>query len=318
MLVLSGFSHPQLAAALSKSLSAPLVHRTISRFSDQTFKIRINSNVKDKTVIIVQTLIRPVHDHLVELLLLADACKSADSKKIIAVIPYLAYSKQDQIFLSGEPLSARVIAQVLSSASIDEIIALDLHHDHIAKFFSVPIHNLSFLPALIHETNTVVAPDKGAVSRARTVAEKLSLPLITIDKHRDLVTGKVSIKGIGRRDLAAQQGLSLKDLKGKNCLIVDDLIVTGATLAAAAKFLKSRGAQTVSVFATHGLFTNGFQKLRSSGINSITVSDSIPHKNLPSWIKTISIVPTLTGTINNIINGYNGYNGLKGYNGCNS
>src|SRR3990167_6728346 len=160
MLVLSGFSHPQLAAALSKSLSAPLVHRTISRFSDQTFKIRINSNVKDKTVIIVQTLIRPVHDHLVELLLLADACKSADSKKIIAVIPYLAYSKQDQIFLSGEPLSARVIAQVLSSASIDEIIALDLHHDHIAKFFSVPIHNLSFLPTLISHCEVALG-DRG-------------------------------------------------------------------------------------------------------------------------------------------------------------
>src|SRR3989338_715202 len=172
MFVLSGSSHPQLAAALAKSLSAPLVRRTISRFSDQTYKIRLNSDVKDKTVIIVQSLVHPVHDHLIELLLLADACKSAYSKKIIAAIPYLAYSKQDQIFLSGEPLSARVIAQVLSSTSIDEIITLDLHHDHIAKFFSVPIHNLSFLPALIHETNIVVAHDKGAVSRAKFVANR--------------------------------------------------------------------------------------------------------------------------------------------------
>ena len=101
MFVLSGSSHPQLAAALAKSLSAPLVRRTISRFSDQTYKIRLNSDVKDKTVIIVQSLVHPVHDHLIELLLLADACKSAYSKKIIAAIPYLAYSKQDQIFLSG-------------------------------------------------------------------------------------------------------------------------------------------------------------------------------------------------------------------------
>jgi len=293
MFVLSGSSHPQLAAALAKSLSAPLVRRTISRFSDQTYKIRLNSDVKDKTVIIVQSLVHPVHDHLIELLLLADACKSAYSKKIIAAIPYLAYSKQDQIFLSGEPLSARVIAQVLSSTSIDEIITLDLHHDHIAKFFSVPIHNLSFLPALIHETNIVVAPDKGAVSRAKFVANRFHLPLIVIDKHRSLSTGKVNIK----RTVLAPQGQSLTD---KRYLIIDDLIVTGDTLVEAAKFLKAGGAKSVSVFATHGIFTNGYEKLHRAGINSITVSDSIPHRKLPSWIKTISTIPLLTEQIKNL------------------
>jgi len=311
MLVLSGSSHPKLAAALAKSLSAPLARRTISRFPDQTFRIRINSFVKRKTVVIVQTLVHPVHDHLIELLLLAAAAKSAGAKKIIAVIPYLAYSRQNKIFLPGEPLSARVIAQMLSAASIDEIITLDLHHSRIAKFFSVPIHNLSFLPTLIDKTISsqlnpdsqlkthnpqhyiVVAPDRGAASRARLVADRLKLPLLVINKHRDLNTGKISIERPG----LAKQGQALKQ---SHFLLVDDLIVTGDTLVEAAKFLKSRGAKSISIFATHGLFTNGFKKLRSAGINSITISDSVPHKNLPSWIKTISIAPLLSATIKNL------------------
>lgn len=314
MLILSGQSHPKLAVALATQLSCPLADRSISRFPNQTFKIRLNSDVKGKTVIIIQTLIHPVHDHLIELLLLADAAKSMAATKIIAVIPYLAYSKQDQIFLPGEPLSTRVIAQTLSHTSIDEIITLDLHHDHIAKFFSVPIHNLSFLPTLIDETKrnnlitnklnelisptttVVVAPDSGAVARAQSVADQLRLPLVTIDKHRDRFTGKVKINQRSR--------FSLNFASFANYIIIDDLIVTGDTLAETAKFLKSRGSRSISVFATHGLFTDGFTKFQSAGINSITISDSIPHKKLPSWVKTISIVPTLKNAIENIIKGW--------------
>lgn len=326
MLILSGSSHPKFAAALAKELKAPLADRAISNFPDKTLRIKINADVKDKTVAIVQTMTHPAHDHLIELLLLADAAKSAKAKKIIAVIPYLAYSKQDQVFLPGEPLSVRVIAQVLSHTSIDEIITLDLHHPHIADFFTIPIHNLSFLPAIASHCEAafggrgnlvVVAPDEGAAMRARTVAEKLSLPLIIIDKHRSLTTGKVFISP-KRSLLAVGQGDSLKD---KSCLVIDDLIVTGATLIESAKFLKAGGAKQISVFATHGLLAlqsrslrargrrppaqskrtaglaDGFAKFLSAGINSITISDSIPHQNLPPWIKTISLASLIASSL---------------------
>lgn len=268
MQIFAGSSNRELAGKIAELLGSKLSAMEISQFANGETRVWVREPKIEKRVVLVQSLSPPTNEHLVELCLIVDALRRGGASEITTVIPWMGYSKQDKVFRPGEPLSAKVVAQILQSAKIDKIITIDLHNRATLGFFDIPVVELSAKPLLgkyfAGFAGVVVAPDAGAVKASTQFAETLGVGVIYMDKKRDLVSGQVSVVGMSG------------SVAGLDVLMVDDNIFTGSTLLETAKELKKVGAKSIRVGVTHHLYLPGVQqKLDKSGIAEVVVTDTI-------------------------------------------
>jgi ribose-phosphate pyrophosphokinase len=283
MLVVSGSSNPQLAEKIATKLKARLARVELSRFPNSEARIWIQEKDANDIAVVVQSFSAPADNHIIEFCLLVDAVKRLGAKKIIAVVPWMGYCIQDKVFRQGEPLSARVIADLVQSAKVDSVITVDLHNETTLGFFSLPLVHLTAWPIFIEgfksrqAADIIVAPDVGALKETTKAAQELGLPLVTINKKRDLATGKVEIVGVDG------------EVQGKRALIMDDFISTGGTLVQTAEYLHDSGVTEIIVAVTHHLFVPGAQeKLEKSPITKLCITDTVANKTPES--KKITVV----------------------------
>lgn len=290
MNIISGSSNPNLSKRIVKAVGAKLINTKINNFSDGEFRVQVLDNIT-KDIMIVQSTSTPVNDHLMELLLLVDTVKRAGSINITAIMPYFGYSRQDRCTYKHGPISASLVIKMLESAGITEIITLDLHSEQLEGMFNIPIKNLSteslFFPILENKKNIiVVSPDIGGIARARNYSSLLGSDLAIINKSRDTNNLPSMSEIIG-------------DVRGKNCLIVDDIVDGASTLCMATKLLLENGASSVEAVITHAVLSgNAITSIENSLLNNIYISDSIYHPNLPEKFKTTAIDELIAMAIN--------------------
>ena len=297
--IFSGNSNPLFAEQIARKLGKQLGKVEIIRFADSECRVLIQEEVEGKDVFIIQSLSNPVDENLMELLLMGDAVKRGEPRKIVAVLPYHGYARQDRGHRAGECLSAQVVARLIESVGFDKLITLELHNEAIIGFFKIPVVHLSGLSIfqpLVEEIKNgvvIVTPDAGALKRAQKFAEDLDLPLALIEKKRDLNQAHkiLSMRVVG-------------DVKDKIAVIVDDVIVTGGTLVNSAHLLKQKGAKQVIALATHADFVGGSDKiLQDSPVDKVWVTDTIPvaeDKRFPK-LQIFSIVPIIASAIQKMV-----------------
>lgn len=270
-IIFAGNSNPQLSQKIAEELKVPQGKAEIIRFADSECRVRIEDEVEDKEVFVIQSLSNPVDEYMMEFLLMGDAIRRGEPKKMIAVIPYHGYARQDRIHRPGECLSAQVVAKLIESIGFDKLITVELHNEAIIGFFKIPVVHVSGLSVFqnlvkkIKGELVVITPDAGALKRAQRFAEAADLPLALIEKKRDLDKPHqiLSMKVVG-------------DVKNKTAIVVDDVIVTGGTLMNAAHMLKEKGVKKVIAAATHADFVGGADKiLQDSPIDAVWVTDTI-------------------------------------------
>lgn len=286
--IFSGNATPELANLIAQRLYINLGDAYVGRFSDGEVSVQINENVRGGDIFIIQSTCYPTNDNLMELIVMIDALRRASAGRITAVIPYFGYARQDRRVRSARvPITAKVIADFLSSVGVDRILTVDLHAEQIQGFFDVPVDNVFGTPVLLEDivqinldNPIVVSPDIGGVVRARAIAKLLNdTDMAIIDKRRP-------------RSNIAQVMHVIGDVIGRDCILIDDMIDTGSTLCKAAEELKERGAKKVIAYATHPIFSgNADKNLHNSVLDEIVVCDTIP---LPKKIKLLSNVRTLT------------------------
>ncbi len=277
---------------------------SVSRFADGEIFVQIDESIRGDDVFIVQST-NPPAENILELLLLGDAARRASAARITAVIPYYGYARQDRKDKPRVPISAKLIAKLIESAGFDRVLTVDLHADQIQGFFDIPVDNLYATPifkkyllsefpmGLNPEDWIIVSPDVGGIKRARTMAEKLwNLPIALIDKRRPKPNVAEVVRVIG-------------DVRGKNVLLIDDIIDTGTTISNAAYALKEEGANRIIVIATHGLFSgNAIEKLNNCPAEKVVVTNTINHKiDLPSKFVILDISQLLAEAIRRIHRG---------------
>ena len=291
-------SNPKLAAEMSEIMGCELGKCTVSHFSDGEIQIHIGENVRGYEVYLIQSTSAPVSEHIMELLIMIDAMKRASAGKINVIIPYFGYARQDRKARSREPITAKLMANLLEKAGAHRVLTMDLHTAQIQGFFDIPLEHLSGIPILTAyyqnkglEDVVVVAPHNGSIGRARKMANLLHTPLALVDKRKpDKENPIPSVIG---------------DVKGKNAIIIDDLIDTGTTLSLAAKALEASGAKAVYAGCTHSVLTGDFrEKIELSPIKELVVTNTIqvPNEKLFEKMKTISVAPLLVDAIDRIHN----------------
>ena len=302
MAVFSGSANPELAQTVANHLHIPLSKSDITRFSDGEIAVEIKENVRGKDVFILQPTCAPTNDHLMEVVLLADALRRSGTGRITAVIPYFGYARQDRRPRSARvPISARVVADILSIAGIDRVMVVDLHADQIQGFFDVPVDNLYATPVLLsdlkqknYENIMVVSPDVGGVVRARAVAKSLGdADLAIIDKRRAKANESEVMHIIG-------------DVLGRDCIIVDDIVDTAGTLCKAAQALKDKGAKRVVGYITHPVLSGkALDNITNSALDEIVVTDTIPLTDKAkacSKIRQVTIASMIAESLRRINN----------------
>jgi ribose-phosphate pyrophosphokinase len=294
--LLSGTSNLDLAKRVARELKLPLGDIEITRFIDNECRVYIKENVEGKTVVVIQSLSTIADQHLVELCLIGQALKSLKAKKVIAVIPWLGYSKQDKEFRKGEAISAQLVATFIEAAGFDAVISVELHSENVLPFFRIPVSEvrtedllltaLNWRPGL--ERAVVVCPDKGGKSRSERFAKSAGLPIAYLVKKRDLATGVVTVVNI--------EG----DAHGKEVIIFDDIINTGATAIQTSQFLKGLGAKKIYFLATHAVLAgDASEMLGKSTIDGVIVTDTIaiPKKKQFSNLSIVSVASLLADAI---------------------
>src|SRR5258705_3525027 len=269
--VFSGNANPALAAEICYELGCQLGAVNVKQFSDGEVHLQDQENVRGADVFVLQPTCTPVDRNLMELLLMMDALKRSSAERVTAVVPYYGYARQDRKDKPRVPISAKLVASVIERAGADRILALDLHAPQIQGFFDVPVDHLFAAPVMIDYFKpqgtphlTVVSPDAGGVERARAFAKRLSAPLAIIDKRREDVNVAEVMHIIGR-------------VRGRNCLIVDDLIDTGGTLVKGTEALLDKGATSVSACATHAVLSGpAVERIESSQLKEVVFTNSIP------------------------------------------
>ena len=268
----TGNANPVLAQEIAKHLGVELGRAMVGRFSDGEVNVEIRQNVRARDVFVVQPTNSPTNEHLMELLLMVDALKRASARRITAVIPYFGYARQDRRPRSTRvPISARVVANLLETCGVERVLTMDLHADQIQGFFDIPVDNIYASPVLLSDLKgrnysnlVVVSPDVGGVVRARALAKQLGCDLAIIDKRRAAANVSEVMHVIGEVD-------------GRNCVIMDDMIDTAGTLVKAAEVLKERGAQKVSAYCTHPVFSGpALERLAASRIDEVVITNTIP------------------------------------------
>jgi ribose-phosphate pyrophosphokinase len=281
MLLLAGSSNPTLAQAIAHELDIAQLAIEISHFANGEKRVWIQDSVQGQNVVLVQSFSAPADEYIMETLLIVDALERQGVRHVNLVTPWLGYSLQDKVFRPGEPIAAKVVANLISHAHIKRAFLFDLHNSSTPGFFSIPTHHLTahqlfaeYVRDTIGLENAVIAsPDFGGLKRSRVFANTLGLDLVNIDKHRDLRTGDVSALGMSG------------EVSGKKVILYDDVIVSGSTVIETAKLLASEGAAEVYFLSTHGVFTPGaLEKLAASPLNKVVITNSIAHENLPEKI----------------------------------
>lgn len=288
MKVISGASNQPLAQSIAEQLKLPMASIELSTFANAEKRVHITEDLHGENVVLVQSFSHPTDEHIMEFLLMADALERKGVRHVSLVMPWMGYSLQDKVFRAGEPIAAKVVANLISQAYIKRVFLMDLHNTSTPGFFSIPSHHLSaqslyeeYVKQNFELSNaTVASPDFGGIKRARVFATALGLDLVNIDKHRDLRTGEVTIQELHG------------DVTGKNVILLDDVILSGNTATEAAEVIKDRGAKSVHFLSSHLITVPGnIEKLQNSALDSIVITNSINNKNLPNKFKIINCAP---------------------------
>lgn len=299
LVIFSGNANQKLARDVADRLGISLGKATVGRFSDGETFVEILENVRTKDVFILQSTCAPTNDNLFELLLMVDALKRASAARITAAIPYFGYARQDRRPRSARvAVSAKVVANMLEKAGVDRVVTMDLHADQIQGFFDIPVDNIYatpiFLADLLRNKNPslmVVSPDIGGVVRARALAKQLDVELAIVDKRRPKANESEVLNVIG-------------DVRGRDCIIMDDMVDTAGTLVKAAQALKERGARRVVAYATHPVLSGqAVGNIRFSLLDELVVTDTIPLQGEAkqcSKIRILSSAPVLAETFSRI------------------
>lgn len=297
--IITGNSNPELADEIVSNLGKELTEASVDRFPDGEVHIHIQETVRGASVFVVQSIAPPVNENLVELLLMIDALKRASANQIAAVIPYYGYARQDRKQTGRVPISAKLVANMISTAGADRILTVDLHAGQIQGFFDIPVDNLRGDPVLAKTLNNelsseegvVVSPDVGGAKRARKVSQKLNAPLAIVEKKRNRKGGGVEVLNL------------IGDVESKRCLVVDDIISTAGTLTEVAEILDERGARRIEAICTHGIFAeDALNSIEDSPISSVTVTNTIhnPDARKADFINYISVGDLFAKTIKRI------------------
>ena len=301
MKILSGTSNTKLSKDISKQLKLKLVNTNIKRFSDGEIYIEINENIRGNSVFVIQSTSHPANDNLMELLLCIDALRRSSAKNITAVIPYYGYARQDRKVAPRTSISAKVVANLISNAGASRVVTVDLHAGQIQGFFDMPVDNLFTTPLFskyikkkLNSKNLLcVSPDVGGVQRTRGLATKIKADLAIIDKRRPK-PGQSKVMNI------------IGNVKGKTCIIVDDIIDSGGTIVSAVDALRKAGALEVYVFITHAVLSGeAVSKIQKSKIKKLIITDTIDNSSKMknnSKIEVLSIAPLMAEAIKRISN----------------
>ena len=296
--ILAGNSHPALAMQIASALGLPLAKCTVGHFADGEVSVSISETVRGSDVFLIQSTCNPVNDNLMELLVMIDACKRASAGRITAVIPYFGYARQDRKSKARDPISAKLVADIITAAGADRVLTMDLHAQQLQGFFDIPVDNLLGASVLIpyiagkfgrgRDDVMIISPDLGSVTRCRKFCEKLDYRLAIIDKRRPRANVSEVMNIIG-------------DVKGKTCILSDDLIDTAGTLCHAAEALiKIGGAKEVYACASHGVLSGpAIQRLEESPIKKLTLLDTIPlpAEKRSDKIELLQVAPVFTEAI---------------------
>ncbi len=287
MKLVAGNSNRPLAEAIASYLSVPLTKCSVRRFADMEVFVEVQENVRGEDVFIVQSTSFPTNDHLMELLILIDALRRASARRITAVIPYFGYARQDRKPGPRTPISAKLVANLITRAGADRVLTLDLHAGQIQGFFDIPTDNLFALPVMVRDIKTlhsatedliIVSPDVGGVVRARALAKRLDAPLAIVDKRRER-PGESEVMNI------------IGNVEGKTCILIDDIVDSGGTLCNAADALLKNGATSVCAYLTHGVLSGGaVARITASKITELVITDSIQPTEAVKMAHNIRVV----------------------------
>ncbi len=301
LMVFSGNANPRLAGEVVRHLNIHLGRATVSRFSDGEVMVEILENVRGKDVFILQSTCQPTNDTLMEVMVMVDALKRASAGRITAAIPYYGYARQDRRTRSARvAITAKVVANMLQGVGVDRVLTMDLHSDQIQGFFDIPVDNIYSSPILLgdiwkrnHPNLMVVSPDVGGVVRARAIAKRLECELAIIDKRRPKPNVAKVMNIIG-------------DVKGRTCIIMDDMVDTANTLCEAAGALKEHGAEKVMAYCTHAVLSgSAAERVTNSALDELVVTDTIPLRDdalACKKIRQLSVAELLAETIRRISN----------------
>lgn len=298
--VLNCNANKELAKDIAFNLGIPVGDAQVSTFSNGEIGVSINESIRGADVFVVQSTCTPVNDNLMELLIMIDALKRASAGRINAVMPFYGYARQDRKSKSREPISAKLVANLIEAAGADRVITMDLHAPQIQGFFDIPVDHLYASPLIVNyfinkklDDIVVVSPDVGGVTRARSLATKLDAPLAIIDKRRPKPNVSEVMNIIG-------------DIANKNCIIIDDMVDTAGSIVNAAKVLKDMGTKDIYVACTHPVLSGpAFERVQDSAIKELVVTNTIPlPANKPvDKIKVLSVAPLFAEAIKRIYEG---------------
>jgi len=269
--LVAGNSNPALAQEIASFLELTLTKASVRRFADMEIFIEIQENVRGSDVFVIQSTSYPVNDHLMELLIVTDALRRASARRITAVIPYFGYARQDRKVGSRSPISAKLVANLITHAGVDRVMTLDLHAGQIQGFFDIPTDNLFASPVMVRDIKDrfdlskvmVVSPDVGGVARARGLAKRINTPLAIVDKRRERAGESEVMNVIGEVD-------------GYTCILIDDIVDSGGTLVNAADALLANGATAVYAYISHGVLSGGAAaRIAGSKLKELVITDSI-------------------------------------------
>jgi ribose-phosphate pyrophosphokinase len=292
MKILAGNSNRALTEAIAAYLGLPLTNCQVRRFADMEIFVEIQENVRGEDTFVVQSTSFPANDHLMELLIMADALRRASAKRITAVVPYFGYARQDRKSGSRTPISAKLVANLITRAGADRVLTVDLHAGQIQGFFDIPTDNLFAAPVMVRDIKErlelsnlmVVSPDVGGVVRARALAKRIDAPLAIVDKRRERAGDSEVMNIIG-------------EVSGRSCILTDDIIDSGGTLCNAADALLKEGATEVRAYITHGVLSGGaVARISASHLKELVVTDTIHPTEavrVAKNIRTLSIGPLI-------------------------
>ena len=299
MKLISGNSNIPLAEAIANIASKKLCQTKSTRFADQEIWVEIDENIRGEDVFILQSTCNPGTENLMELLILIDACKRASAGRVTAVIPYFGYARQDRKQSGRAPITAKLVANMIQTAGADRVLTMDLHAGQIQGFFDIPVDDLRAKPLFVTDLQRspmvgsrnaiIVSPDAGGVPRARSIAKKLDLDIAIIDKRRDRANESEAMNVIG-------------DVKGKQCIIIDDIVDTGGTLIKAATALENEGAEIVHAYITHGVLSeDGARKMENSALKTLVITDTIPNYKIDyGVVKVLSVADMFAEAIRRV------------------
>ncbi len=295
--IFTGNANPELAKEICAYLCIPLGSAMVKRFSDGEINVEIRDNVRGVDVFIIQPTCPPVNDHLMELLVMMDALKRASAKRVTAVLPYYGYARQDRKVLPRAPITAKLVADMLTAAGVSRVLTMDLHAGQIQGFFNIPVDHLYASPVMLEyikanyrDDMVVVSPDAGGVERARASAKRLNASLAIIDKRREGPNVSAVMNIIG-------------EVEGKTAVMLDDMVDTAGTLVQSAEALRAKGAKNIFACATHAILSGpAIERLERSQIEELVVTNTVPlgEKALCKKIRVLSVAPLLGEAIKRI------------------